>query len=258
MALSPSIPTSFVPKQSASPGGKHGSSGNNILLLISLVILSIAVLASAGIFLYDQYLISTEHAKSAQLAQAQKNVNLSTVSDFIRLRDRLVAAKSILDNHIELSKFFTLLGAITGQNVSFSSLQVQVANDHSAKIELQGTAKTFNALANESSVFASQSDIKSAIFSGISIGKGSVGFTVDATLAPELVVEGSAPTGVVAATTTTPQSIASSTPSSPVIPSMPAVIPVPPTTPVTTSTTSPKTTNTAPGSLPGAATPTKP
>lgn len=194
MALSPSIPTSFVPKQPVASGPNRSASGTNILLLISIVVLGIAVTASAGVFLYDHYLISTEKAKTAQLEQAQKNVDLATVQDFLRLRNRLVAAKSILNNHTELSRFFTLLGSITGQNVAFTALQVQVAQDHSAKVELKGTAKTFNALAVESSTFASQSDIKSAIFSGISIDKSNkVGFIVDATLAPQLVVGGAAP-----------------------------------------------------------------
>lgn len=224
MALSPSIPTSFVPKQPVSPGVKR-TSGTNILLLVSIVILGVAIAASVCVFIYDQYLISTEKAKAAQLIQAQQNVSLSKVQDFVRLRNRLLASKTILNNHIELSKFFTLLGNITSQNVTFTGLQIQVADDHSAKIELKGVAKTFNTLAVESTAFAQQPDIKSAIFSGITINKGTVNFTVDATLAPELIV-GTAVTNAV--TNTAPA--ASTTPSV----SKPSVT----TLPVTVSTSS--------------------
>lgn len=220
MALSPSIPTSFVPKQPVSPGAKRGSSGSGILLLISILILFIAVVCTVGVFLYDGYLTSVEKAKAAQLVLAQQNVNLTTVQDFIRLRNRLVAAKGILDNHTELSRFFTLLGTITEQNVSFNSLSVQVANDHSATIELQGTAKSFNSLAVEASTFASQPDIKSAIFSGISSQKNLITFTVDATLAPELVVAppaaGTQSSSV--PTVTAPVSAATTTANAPVAP----------------------------------------
>jgi hypothetical protein len=223
VALSPSIPTSFVPKQPVSPGNKRYSAGTNVLLIISLVVLGIAVFISAGVFLYSAYLASVEKTKGDELVSAQNSVSADTLTQFIRLRDRLNASKTILSQHVMLSQFFSLLENITVQNVHFSSLQVTVAADRSAQISMLGEARSFNALAAESSTFAAQKNIKSAIFSGIAVDSktGTVTFTVNAALAPGLVVESAAPAvpallpGTATATSTTPsfQSTATVAPS---------------------------------------------
>jgi hypothetical protein len=191
VALSPSIPTSFVPKQPVSTDKRRfASGGNNVLLILASVILALTVLAAGGTFLYQQYLKKAEAAKSAQILAEQKQVSADSVNKFIRLRDRLAAAKTVLNQHIVLSQFFNLLETITLQNVHFDGVSIEIADDRSAKITMTGQAKDFNALENQSTVFANQQYIKSAIFSGISVNKdNSVSFTVTANLDPAVVIE---------------------------------------------------------------------
>ncbi len=191
MALSPSIPTSFVPKQPVSTDKRRfASGGNNVLLILASIILAITVLAAGGTFLYQQYLKKAEAAKSAQILAEQKQVSADSVNKFIRLRDRLVAAKTVLNQHIVLSQFFNLLETITLQNVHFDGVSIDVSDDRSAKISMTGQAKDFNALENQSSVFANQQYIKSAIFSGIAVNKdNSVSFAVTADLDPTVIIE---------------------------------------------------------------------
>ncbi len=217
MALSPTIPTSFVPKQPVAPGTRRVTKGgNNIFLYVSFVILVITLLASAGVFFYAQYLTSVENAKAAELVSAQNKVSESAVDDFVRLHDRFIAAKSILDQHIALSQFLTLLGTITAQNITFTSLGINVADDRSAQLTMSGEAVDFNALANESTDFAQQKDITSAIFSGITLNKnGTVGFSVAATLTPAIVVESTAPTTPVLLPTGTTGGTSPSLPATP-------------------------------------------
>jgi ABC-type multidrug transport system fused ATPase/permease subunit len=193
VALSPSIPTSFVPKQPVTPG-KRRSSGTSVLLIISFIIIGVSIACVAGVFFYSQYLKGLENSRGAELVAAQNNVNPATVASFVRLRDRFTAAETILSQHVALSQFFTVLNNITLQNVSYSSLLVTVADDRTATIELTGEAKDFNTLAAESTAFASETDIKSAIFSDISVDKttNDVKFTVDAVLQPGLVTESAA------------------------------------------------------------------
>jgi hypothetical protein len=198
VALSPLIPTSFVPKQPVSPSRRPTSSGNNLFLLISLIIFGIVVFASAGVYLYATYLTGVEKTKAAQVAAAEAAVSPATVGQFIRLRDRLAAADTVLNQHVELSQFFTLLESITLQDVHFSNLKILVADDRSATITMTGDAHDFNSLAAESTAFAAQPDIKSAIFSGITANSsGTVAFTLTAALDPNLVIETTAPTTAV-------------------------------------------------------------
>lgn len=190
MAISPTtIPTSFVPKQPVRTGAKATKSGGNTFLFLSLVILGIAILAAGGVFGYERYLMGVRDAKSEEVRQKQAAIDSSSVEEFIRTRDRFTAAKGLLDNHVAASNFFALLESLTLQTVRFNSLSFTVTEDRSAEITMNGTARTFNALAAQSSVFAGEKRIKRAIFSDIKVNADkTVSFSLAADLAPSLLV----------------------------------------------------------------------
>lgn len=194
MALSPSIPTSFVPKQPVAPSKRPRSSGNNIFFIVSLIIGLIAVAGAAAVYLYSAYLTNVEKSKAAQVQAAENAVDPDTVQQFVRLRDRLTAADMVLNQHVELSQFFSLLESTTLQNVHYDSLDVTVNDDRSATISLVGEAADFNALAAQSAAFNAQKQFKDVIISGINVGSnGQVDFTVNATLDPSIVIESAPP-----------------------------------------------------------------
>lgn len=140
-----------------------------MLLFISLVILAIAILGAGGVFAYERFLIGVRDAKAQEVAKAQAAIDSSSVEEFIRTRDRFTAAQGLLNNHVAATNFFNLLESLTLQTVRFSSLSFTLTDDRSADISMSGTARTFNALAAQSSVFASEKRIKRAIFSDIKV-----------------------------------------------------------------------------------------
>ncbi len=195
MALSPGIPTSFVPKQPVQSGRRPMSSGNNLFLLASLGIAGLTVILAGSIFAYNRYLTHTLVSKQAQLVQAQGKVDENTIEDFVRLRDRLSNGKDLLTNHVVLSQFFTTLESLTLQNIQFSNLKLSIAGDHTAKLEMKGTAKNFNALAAQSNAFAGEKRIKRAIFSDINLTQAKlVSFSLTADVDSKLIIEGSSVT----------------------------------------------------------------
>ena len=188
VALSPGIPTSFVPKQPVQTPARKANGGNNLFLLISLAIVGLSVLAAAATFAYDQFLSHLVTAKAAELQKAQDAVNADTVREYIRLKDRLNSGEMLLNNHIILSKFFDELELLTLQNVQFQSLTVTVAGDGTAKVSLDGLAKNFNALAVQSNNVAADKLFKSAIFSGIAFDtNGHIKFKLTADIDPSLI-----------------------------------------------------------------------
>ncbi|HEX5774947.1 MAG TPA: hypothetical protein VFY28_03250 [Candidatus Paceibacterota bacterium] len=188
MALPPTVPTSFVPKQPVATT-RRARNGTNLFLLGATLIAAFSILLAAGVFGYEKYLESVHSKKAAMLTQAEASISRDTVEDFIRLRDRLVSAEVLLDEHVAMSQFFDLLESVTAQNVQFSSLEIELSPDRSAKITMKGRATTFNALAVESAAFAAEKRIRRAIFSGISAGEqGGVSFSLTAELDPRLVV----------------------------------------------------------------------
>lgn len=219
MALPPTIPTSFVPKQPVSSTMRKQKSGLNILLIGSSLLLGVGTLACAGVFGYELYLKSARDAKQAELAAAQRAVDIDTVEGFIRLRDRLSATESILNQHVELSEFFDVLESRTLQTVRFSNLQVSVNGDRSAEVEMEGVARSFNALAAQSASIAAEKRIKRAIFSGITVNdNGTVGFSLSATLDPRIITSGEILPGITDEEPATPQPQVPAAPASPVSP----------------------------------------
>jgi hypothetical protein len=223
MALPPTIPTSFVPKQPLSAVRKKA--GTNFLLLGACIILGLALLAALAAFGYKAYLTSARDAKAAELAAAQKDIDMDAIEDFVRLRNRLRSATTIINQHILLSRFFAILETRSLQSVQFKSLDIKVSDTRTAQIRAGGIARSFNALAAQSAAFAAEKRIKSAIFSEIGPEKdGTIHFSLTAELDPRLITENgegafaapsdipAAPVQTVPATSTSTSTPASSSP----------------------------------------------
>ena len=242
MALSPTIPTSFVPKQPVRPTpNRPRASGANLFLVISFFLLGTAVVGSVAVFAYQQYLKSVITQKEAQLQAAEEDINFATVEEYIRVRDRFTAAQQLLDKHVALSQFLSVLEASTLTNVRFSTFTFVLSDDGVPTIEMNGVARNFNALAAQSNAFGADTRIKSAIFSDITVNpNNSVSFHVSANLSPALMVmmdpsERPAPPEVPivpVGTTTPPATTGTSSPVTPVAPATTPVSPAPTSSPV--------------------------
>lgn len=188
MTLSPGIPTSFVPRQpSQQPSKRPHSAGRNIFLLVSFFLFIVAVVAAVGTFAYDRYLTHVLEKRAAELALAQRAVNQDQVEEFIRLRDRLLYGQEFLADHVVMSQVFDVLEAQTLQTVRFESLELTVASDRTAQLDIDGVARNFNALAAQSNAFAADKRIRRAIFSDIVVNdSNTVSFRLTADLDPRL------------------------------------------------------------------------
>ena len=188
VAIPPTIPTSFVPKQPVHTTARHVRGTFGILSLIAFFLAGAALIVSGGVFAYERYLIGARDGRAAELADAEQKISRDTVEGFIRLHDRLVSAEALVDRHVTLSAFFSLLETLTLQNVRFNSLALTVGDDRTAELKLTGIARNFNALAAESAALSGERAVKRAVFSGIKVGNdGFVGFSLSALLEPDVV-----------------------------------------------------------------------
>jgi len=157
-------------------------------MVLSVILLGAAVLGSVGVFAYERYLIGVRNQKAAEVTAAEQVISSASVEEFIRTRDRFASAQEILDSHVAASQFFDLLESLTLSTVRFNQLSFELLEDRSAQIQMTGIARTFNALAAQSSALASEKRIKSAIFSGITVNQNNtVAFGLSADLDPRLI-----------------------------------------------------------------------
>lgn len=161
--------------------------GDNIFLLVSIMILAVSVITAGAVFGYSKYLTSVIEVKTAALDQARNEIDREKVEDFIRLQQRFESGKGLLENHVVSSRFFTLLEESTLQNVKFDQMTLDIAEDRTASVELAGYARNFNTLASQSTTIAGVKEFKRSIFSDIRINtNGTVGFTLSADIDPDL------------------------------------------------------------------------
>ena len=157
-------------------------------MTISLIVMGIAIIGAGATFGYEKLLESTRDKKAQELAAAEASISRATIEEFLRLQNRLTATETLLDEHVALSYFFNRLEELTLSTVAFESLNLTVEEDRTTTFLMDGTARSFNALAAQSAAFAAEKRIKRAIFSDISVGdKGLVTFSLKAELDPALI-----------------------------------------------------------------------
>ena len=186
MALSPTIPTSFVPRPST-PRRFRADFGSAFSFLAYTVLGAVFLLA-VGVFLYGRILAVDKASKDKELAAAVAAIDSKAAKDFRRLYDRLNLSGSLLNGHVAFSGFLSLLEKVMPATVRLTSLHVVLDASGVEKGEAAAAAKCFTALAAASSAFAEDGRIKDAIFSSIKISRdNSVSFLLAATLDPSVI-----------------------------------------------------------------------
>ncbi|MFA6408073.1 MAG: hypothetical protein WCW36_01175 [Candidatus Paceibacterota bacterium] len=189
MALLPTIPTSFVPHATLSDNRHVRTDFGNAFGFSAYIILGISFVLALGVFFYGRILAVDLAAKDAALVKAEAAIDQDTVKGFVQLRDRLNASQALLESHIALSGFFSVLETTLPATVRFSTLHISIDDAGTATVEGAGVSKSFNALSVASAAFAADGRIKDVIFSNMSINKNSsVSFDFSATLDPKLLV----------------------------------------------------------------------
>ncbi len=152
-------------------------------------VLGIVFLMALGVFFYGRILVADEASKYKKLTVAEAEIDAKTVESFVRLRNLLSSGETLLEGHVAFSGFFSSLEKILPATVRFTALHISIGKNGMSKVEGEGVAKSFNALASASTAFAGDGRIKDAIFSKINIKKdNSVSFSLFATLDREIIV----------------------------------------------------------------------
>jgi len=183
------LQTSFIPKQPlVESKARKASASIGIFSIIGWFIFVVAVLASLGVFLYEQYLTNSIQSKNKELSTKINSFDTASVDDFVQLNARIQAANVILNNHLAVSTLIGFIASNTVQSVQFTDLKY--TNDDSGKINLvlSGKAPSFASVALQSDTFSALSYLHDQVFSNLGLDTdGGVLFKYTATVDPSVI-----------------------------------------------------------------------
>ncbi|MDB5225228.1 MAG: hypothetical protein JWL87_180 [Candidatus Adlerbacteria bacterium] len=183
--MDPQVPTSFIPKKPLV--GETSRGGGGLVTFLSILLFVISLAAAGGAFAYGQYLDSALASKDESLKKAEGAFDTRSIQDLERLDMRLDQAQELLGRHVAPSGVFTFLSATTLERVQFTSLDLEMSGDGSAKLLMAGVADSFSSLALQSDQFSAAKALRDVIFSGITTdSSGRVVFSVSARVDPSL------------------------------------------------------------------------
>jgi hypothetical protein len=179
------IKTSFIPKASLKVERRQEVKGAPVALasLIATIILILAVGGAAGIFLFKQYLINQINSKKESLDRARAAFQPDTIKELVRVDTRLQVGAALLGTHPSPSLLFDEIEARTLVSVRFNNFQFGAGTAGALTVSMNGTAKSFNAVALQSDAFGASEVLSNPIFSNMNFDQtGNVAFDVTASV----------------------------------------------------------------------------
>ena len=203
---SPTQPT-FIPHDAVTSSGASRSGGglSELLLLLGIIFVIISGALAAGVFLYTQYLQTSNASQLDQLNRAQAALDPSLIQQLTRLDDRMNAAETLITAHLAPSQFFTILEQSTVQDISFTSLDYDATNPANVTLTMTGVAGSVNSIALQAQVFSQSGIITNPIFSAIDAQPEGVHFNFTALVNPSAIAYEKFVSGGAATSATEPQ-----------------------------------------------------
>jgi hypothetical protein len=166
--------TTFIPKQQVSPVGaqkrKQRGVGAGAIGIAASVVFVLALLLTAGAFLYERILTRRVATLEAELADAHDAFEPEVIEVLKRADARMRAAASLLAAHTAETPIFTLLEEETIRSVRYTGFKYTRAGGPGGKLELRGEARSFRSIALEADALGAHPEILSPVFSDLDQG----------------------------------------------------------------------------------------
>lgn len=167
--MEPKFQTSFIPKKpivtDASPASKVGViRETNIFSLVATILFISTLLVSGGLFGYQMILRQQIDKADTDINTARSAFQVDKIKELIDANNRIVSSKTLLEKHVKLSQMLYLLQDLTVKRIRLMKLTYSYKAGIPT-ITLQGEALTYNALVEQSNIFAQSDYLKNNQFS---------------------------------------------------------------------------------------------
>lgn len=169
---------------------RSGGRSIGILSFVCTLIFALAVLASAGVFVYEKYLGGRIANMEESLTAAREALQPSLIQELLREDSRIVAAEQVVQNHVSLSALLELIQSLTLRSVRFTSFEYEIdeTNPNLITITMAGEARTYANVALQEKVLADNQNFINPQFSDLDLNeRGDITFTLTANINPDAV-----------------------------------------------------------------------
>jgi hypothetical protein len=193
--------TSFIPKKPITAGTTsrvQSSSGSGGLFnLFAIIVFIISLAGAVFAYIWMGVIVNTGKQYQATLQTNENEFNPALISTLDRASMKINFAKSLLANHLAPDAIFGIIGGLTAEDISFSSLSYTApkASNNYINLTMSGVGTSYSAIAFQSDVFGSSVQygeniaVKNPVLSGLGLnGNGNVSFSFSAELDPSNIV----------------------------------------------------------------------
>lgn len=189
--MEPKFQSSFIPKGPLATTGTVTKtsrvSGRSVLGTLAVIIFTLVVLASLGVFGYEWYLKSSIKKMGEDLVGARTSLEPEVIEKISSLDERIVSTKRLLDSHIILTPLFEFLENSTVRTVRFTNFDYNSV-DGVLSLSMSGEARGYSALALQSEILNASPYLKDVVFADLSLNsQGMVNFSFKAKLDPSII-----------------------------------------------------------------------
>ena len=167
--MEPKFQTSFIPKkQMQSPVVGMQSiqraqrAGVSIFMAIAVVVFIAALGSVGGAYAWKQYLLNKQTEYKQDLADRQTQFDLTTIQHLKKVNMQIDTARQLLNNHLDLTQIFGIIGQMTIEKVRFTSMDLTVPPNLNDGIKLSLSGYGLSASSNDTTgmqTIAFQSDV---------------------------------------------------------------------------------------------------
>lgn len=186
--------TTFIPKKNLSqeaPQARQASPRGAVLgifPIIAAIIFFLGVVAAGGAFAYELLLERRIESMRESLTRSQGAFEPSLIVELRQLDRRLNVANDLLRSHVAVSPVFRVIENVTLQSVKYDTFDY-VFTEGRAEISMNGIARDYKTVAEQSQVLGRNQFANDHIFSNFSLNnQGNVQFNLDLTMGSDLVL----------------------------------------------------------------------
>lgn len=178
---------SFIPKTSFGNNNEsvyaQKQAGVGFAFKISAFLFVLSFISLGGVLAYKNIVSGQIEEFSASLDRAQAAFDIAVILEIEKISSNISIAKSLLDTHRFPSVIFDVIEKITHKNVGFSGLSYLHNPEGVTKVILNGEAKDYVSLAQQSNIFEDSRDIIDFSFLNFSLTQdGHIAFSLEITL----------------------------------------------------------------------------